>query len=211
RHRGAIRPVPAPARPASQRTAHTGRKHRRHCRPGDRAQGLSHLVGRQAGTGDQRTDGRPTLLHRLCPELARAPSRQRHPPPGALQSAQPIGVPRERRGTQYRRLVRGLRHQARRQVLPGAGQTCSRLVSPAIPKRIPSMKKVVLLTLALTAAACVAPTGTPAEKPEFGAWGIDLTSRDASVKPGDDFFLYANGIWLSKVEIPADRTSTGSF
>ena len=73
------------------------------------------------------------------------------------------------------------------------------------------MKKIALLVLALSAAACVAPSGTPVEGPEFGAWGIDLTARDVSVKPGDDFFIYANGGWLKTMEIPADRTSTGSF
>ncbi len=32
---------------------------------------------------------------------------------------------------------------------------------------------------------------------------------DRSVKPGVDFFLYANGAWLAKAEIPADRAVTG--
>ena len=47
--------------------------------------------------------------------------------------------------------------------------------------------------------------------PKFGAWGVDLTSLDKSVKPGDNFFLYINGGWLKTAEIPADRSSTGSF
>ena len=73
------------------------------------------------------------------------------------------------------------------------------------------MKKFALTVLALAGTACAALAAVPAEKPTFGAWGIDLTGMDRSVKPGDDFFLYANGAWLAKVEIPADRTSTGSF
>ena len=32
---------------------------------------------------------------------------------------------------------------------------------------------------------------------------------DTSVAPGDDFFRYANGAWLRKTEIPADRASYG--
>ncbi|UOD27719.1 M13 family metallopeptidase [Massilia violaceinigra] len=33
----------------------------------------------------------------------------------------------------------------------------------------------------------------------------------APVLPGDDFFAYANGDWLAKTEIPADRGSWGAF
>ena len=41
--------------------------------------------------------------------------------------------------------------------------------------------------------------------------GVDTTGMDRSVDPGDDFFLYANGGWYNKTEIPADRTSLGVF
>src|SRR5690242_9255373 len=47
--------------------------------------------------------------------------------------------------------------------------------------------------------------------PKFGQWGVDLTSLDKAVKPGDNFFLYVNGGWLKTAEIPADRAQTGSF
>ena len=73
------------------------------------------------------------------------------------------------------------------------------------------MKKLTIALLALAGTACAALAAEPAGKPTFGAWGIDLTGMDRSVKPGDDFFLYANGAWLNRTEIPADRTSTGSF
>jgi putative endopeptidase len=33
---------------------------------------------------------------------------------------------------------------------------------------------------------------------------------NAAVQPGDDFFAYANGAWLAKTEIPADRSSWGA-
>ncbi|MEZ5960068.1 MAG: M13 family metallopeptidase [Hyphomonadaceae bacterium] len=45
----------------------------------------------------------------------------------------------------------------------------------------------------------------------IGAFGLDLTAGDATVRPGDDFFRYANGGWLDATEIPADRTSWGTF
>ena len=35
-------------------------------------------------------------------------------------------------------------------------------------------------------------------KAHLGTWGIDLTARDMSVKPGDDFQKYASGTWLTK-------------
>ena len=55
----------------------------------------------------------------------------------------------------------------------------------------------------------LAPVGRSA--PKLGKWGVDLTSLDKAVKPGDNFFLYVNGGWLKTAEIPADRSPTGSF
>ena len=43
----------------------------------------------------------------------------------------------------------------------------------------------------------------------FGSWGVDLSARDTSVKPGDDFDRFANGGWFAKTEIPADQASAG--
>ena len=45
----------------------------------------------------------------------------------------------------------------------------------------------------------------------FRAAGDDLTARDASVKPGDDFYRYANGHWVDTHQIPADRARWGTF
>jgi len=41
--------------------------------------------------------------------------------------------------------------------------------------------------------------------------GVDLSAIDKSVKPGDDFFHYANGEWIKRTEIPNDRGSIGVF
>jgi len=46
---------------------------------------------------------------------------------------------------------------------------------------------------------------------EWGGWGINLSTRNTSVHPGDDFYAYANGAWIENFEIPADRTRYGSF
>lgn len=40
---------------------------------------------------------------------------------------------------------------------------------------------------------------------------IDPANMDYSVKPGDNFYLYANGGWLKKNPVPASKTSWGSF
>lgn len=47
--------------------------------------------------------------------------------------------------------------------------------------------------------------------PELGSFGVDLSSRDLTIKPGDDFFRYANGHWLDTFELPADRSNYASF
>jgi putative endopeptidase len=47
--------------------------------------------------------------------------------------------------------------------------------------------------------------------PHYGAWGFDLAGRNPSVKPGDDFFQFANGAAVGSMQIPADRTSYGNF
>lgn len=47
--------------------------------------------------------------------------------------------------------------------------------------------------------------------PKYGAWGLDLAGRDASVKPGDNFYRYANGTWDDHAAIPADRARYGNF
>ncbi len=78
------------------------------------------------------------------------------------------------------------------------------------------MKRTSLLlfasALALTVSAC-SRSGDPVatEQVAGSAIGIDKAAMDTAVRPGDDFFAYANGNWVKKTEIPADRSSVGSF
>lgn len=58
-----------------------------------------------------------------------------------------------------------------------------------------------------SAAGSAAPSTPPPTTP---APGLDLTALDRTVKPGDDFFAYANGAWDKRTEIPADRSSFGT-
>jgi putative endopeptidase len=46
---------------------------------------------------------------------------------------------------------------------------------------------------------------------ETNAKPIDPSNFDTSVKPADDFFLYANGGWLKRTEIPPEYSRWGSF
>jgi putative endopeptidase len=66
----------------------------------------------------------------------------------------------------------------------------------------------LLAGCATGAANPAAPQRPPAA---LGSFGVDLSGQDASVRPGDDFQRYANGAWLDRTEIPADRTRWGSF
>jgi putative endopeptidase len=57
----------------------------------------------------------------------------------------------------------------------------------------------------------VAPGEPAAGRPTYGRFGFDTDGMDRSVSPGDDFYRYANGRWLDRTEIPADRPAYGMF
>jgi putative endopeptidase len=40
---------------------------------------------------------------------------------------------------------------------------------------------------------------------------FDLKNMDKSIKPQDDFYLYANGAWLKNTPIPPEESRWGSF
>src|SRR6185436_19771365 len=46
-------------------------------------------------------------------------------------------------------------------------------------------------------------------KPAFGNFGIDTAQMDTSIKPGDDFYKYVNGKWVSTFKMPADKSAYG--
>ena len=48
-------------------------------------------------------------------------------------------------------------------------------------------------------------------KPVLGTYGIATENMDLSVKPGDNFFKYVNGTWLTNTDIPADKDNYGGF
>ena len=69
------------------------------------------------------------------------------------------------------------------------------------------------LGLALAACAPAHPdvrAGGAGSSAASGASGIDLAGMDHTVKPGNDFFGYANGGWIKTHDIPPDRASYGT-
>ena len=78
-----------------------------------------------------------------------------------------------------------------------------------------SRKLVLAAALLLAGTAPVLAGAQPAHRPataaraQYGDWGIDLAARDTSVKPGDDFWAYANQAFVRAHPIPADKTSYG--
>ena len=66
----------------------------------------------------------------------------------------------------------------------------------------PHRLAVMLCATMLAGASAAAP-------PKIGPWGVDYTSMDKSVKPGDDFFAYAEGTWLRTTPIAPDKASAG--
>ncbi len=80
------------------------------------------------------------------------------------------------------------------------------------------MRHLPLLAASLAAflAACSgedAAAPLPPERPKaaIGTFGIDTAAMDTSVKPGDDFYRYVNGAWVSTFPMPADKARYGVF
>ena len=64
----------------------------------------------------------------------------------------------------------------------------------------------VLLAIALVGLAAAPALGAQASRPQYGAWGLDLTAMDPAVPPGQDFNRYASGAWLARTTIPPDKS-----
>ena len=47
--------------------------------------------------------------------------------------------------------------------------------------------------------------------PAFAQTGVNTAAMNRAVKPGDDFYTYANGTYIAKTTIPADRSSVSVF
>ena len=58
----------------------------------------------------------------------------------------------------------------------------------------------IIVSVLCSLAAVAAPQGQAEKNPP----PLDPKNIDPSVKPGDDFFNYANGTWIKKTEIPPE-------
>ena len=69
-----------------------------------------------------------------------------------------------------------------------------------------------LLPLSLTGALALnAACQSPSEEPTHEPAGISLADMDTTVAPSEDFYRFANGGWLDRVDIPADEGRWSSF
>lgn len=67
------------------------------------------------------------------------------------------------------------------------------------------MKQLLYFSLAvLLAGGCKQAADTDKKR-------VIITGIDASKKPGDDFFMYANSIWYDTAQIPASQSGVGSY
>ena len=67
------------------------------------------------------------------------------------------------------------------------------------------LKFVVASAVLFAVAAC------PQELSAQETHGIAVANIDRSVKPGDDFYQYANGEWIKRTQIPPDRAGVDVF
>ena len=85
--------------------------------------------------------------------------------------------------------------------------------------RHPHAYRVVLLTLSLVmvlleaeAPVLTKAQSTPVATPEtMAVHGINMADMDLTVSPSVDFYTFANGGWLERTNIPADRTQVSTL
>ena len=75
-----------------------------------------------------------------------------------------------------------------------------------MPCPFPRRTLAAALALALSLSAAAAPLAAQRVIP-----GLDAAGMDPSVRPGDDFYRYANGNWDRHTQIPPDKSSYGGF
>jgi putative endopeptidase len=70
---------------------------------------------------------------------------------------------------------------------------------------------LIACQIAFTLIAIPAAQGQGSDSAKPASHGIVPANMDRTVKPGDNFYEYANGGWIKKTEIPPDRSRIGVF
>lgn len=73
------------------------------------------------------------------------------------------------------------------------------------------MKKLILPIFVVCCSIVEAPLSAQDKTPDLKTRGIDVSLLDSGVSPKKDFYQYVNGKWIEKAQIPAGRSSWGSF
>jgi len=71
------------------------------------------------------------------------------------------------------------------------------------------MKKIIMS--ALLASTLILGSCNKKETEDTMVHGINLEYMDKNARPGDDFYRFVNGAWFDKTDIPADKSTWGSF
>jgi putative endopeptidase len=104
----------------------------------------------------------------------------------------------------------------RRNILLSAAAVCALCVGPAMaatatPDNARPHKARAHAAAAMQSAGEAPVPAADLATPHYGTWGFDTSGMDTSIKPGDDFFGYANGKWAARTEIPGDKVRYGNF
>jgi putative endopeptidase len=81
---------------------------------------------------------------------------------------------------------------------------------PMVPMKLTNKFLTSFLVPMVLSLVCVMASQDPFQT-QSDTHGIQIANMDRSVKPGDNFYLYANGDWIKKTVIPNDRYYVGTF
>jgi putative endopeptidase len=77
--------------------------------------------------------------------------------------------------------------------------------------RLKTLSLVSALAITASASMLAAQSEPARTGPQYGTFGFDEAGMDRTAQPGDDFNDFANGSWLERTPIPADKASYGMF
>jgi putative endopeptidase len=78
---------------------------------------------------------------------------------------------------------------------------------------LPSIHSIFIASacVVLTSSLSILQAQSAESAPQPATHGINVANMDRSVTPGDNFYMYANGDWIKRTVIPADRAGIGVF